>query len=77
MSEPQSGLTLKKVKGHKHEEGKGQTLTAMFLISVWVVGYAMILGVFRITKVLENLFGNLQMSTSSSRVEARTQKHGG
>jgi hypothetical protein len=52
-------------------------LTAMFLISGWVIGYAVILGVFRITKVLEGLFGNLQMTASSSRVEVETQKHGG
>lgn len=77
MSEPQSGLALDKAKDGQQEEAKGQTLTAMFLISVWVIGYAVILGVFRITKVLEGLFGNLQMTASSSRVEVRTQKHGG
>jgi hypothetical protein len=77
MSEPQSGLALEKAKRGKHEEGKGETLTAIFLISVWVIGYAVILGVFRITKILEGLFGNLQMTASGSRVEVRTQKHGG
>jgi hypothetical protein len=77
MSEPQSGLALDKAKSGQHEEAKGQTLTAMFLISAWVIGYAVILGVFRITKVLEGLFGSLQMTASSSRVEVGTQKHGG
>jgi hypothetical protein len=54
MSEPQARLVLD--KGIQRVGGKDRTLADMLLISVWVAGYAVVLGVFRITKALESLF---------------------
>lgn len=56
MSEPQAGLAMSRGKGSQRGGEKSRTLTDMLLVSVWVVGYALILGIFRITKAVENHF---------------------
>jgi hypothetical protein len=56
MSEAHSGVAGNKRVGGKRRGGKGRTLTDTLLISVWVAGYSVVLGVYRITKALESIF---------------------
>jgi hypothetical protein len=51
--------------------GKKRTLADTGLISIWVIGYAIILVIFRLAKVVESHYSDHGLQSSGARLERR------
>jgi uncharacterized membrane protein len=71
MKNPQAAVVSGSGDSGQWNRGKKRTLADTVLISIWVIGYAIILVMFRLAKVVESHYSGHDLQSSGARPERR------